>query len=251
MRIIINADDLGGSASVNDAVFRLMGDGRITSATLLANGPAIEDAGARLKEFPQCSFGVHLNLSEFKPLSGDPRLRPLCGDDEEMIENRIREVPLGADLKAGILSELSAQIKHLRDLGVPLSHIDSHQHVHTIPGLLGVVKQIQKRFGLRRIRISRNFFAAGCWPKSTRQMQKRVYNFCLRRWGGSRTVSGFTNFASFLPSAAEAHRRHPTMELMCHPGHASPSYTEESRLLATDWRADLPFECQLISYHEL
>ena len=42
--IIVNADDLGMSAAVNEATFDLMSRGRISSATLLANAPAAREA---------------------------------------------------------------------------------------------------------------------------------------------------------------------------------------------------------------
>src|SRR6516162_759961 len=63
MLLIINADDLGVSESVNNETFALMQSGLITSATLIANAPAFEDAVRNSKKFPHCSFGVHLNLS--------------------------------------------------------------------------------------------------------------------------------------------------------------------------------------------
>ncbi|MGH8658890.1 MAG: ChbG/HpnK family deacetylase [Gammaproteobacteria bacterium] len=44
MKIIINADNLGLSEPVNDAIFAMMRAGRVTSATLVANGAAVEDA---------------------------------------------------------------------------------------------------------------------------------------------------------------------------------------------------------------
>ncbi len=36
MKIIVNADDLGASAEVNEAIFGMMGRGRVTSATIMA-----------------------------------------------------------------------------------------------------------------------------------------------------------------------------------------------------------------------
>ena len=40
VQIIVNADDLGMSPEVNDAIFGLMARGRVTSASLLAIGSA-------------------------------------------------------------------------------------------------------------------------------------------------------------------------------------------------------------------
>src|SRR5215471_2247740 len=62
VRIIVNADDLGISEAVNEATFRAMERGVITSATMLANGPEVVAAAKLAPRFPKCSFGVHLNL---------------------------------------------------------------------------------------------------------------------------------------------------------------------------------------------
>ena len=60
MKIIINADDLGKSMKVNDAIFKLMDKNLITSSTIMANGDYVEDAIVRSKKYPNFSFGIHL-----------------------------------------------------------------------------------------------------------------------------------------------------------------------------------------------
>lgn len=56
MRIIVNADDLGISAAVNEAVFGLMAEGLVTSATLRAKGKGRRaDGEARQRDFGRCS----------------------------------------------------------------------------------------------------------------------------------------------------------------------------------------------------
>ena len=42
---------------------------RITSATLIANAPSMEEAARRVPEGGNCSIGIHLNLTEFQPLT--------------------------------------------------------------------------------------------------------------------------------------------------------------------------------------
>ena len=81
IRIIVNADDLGFNPAVNSAIFELIAAGRVTSATLLANGPAAEEAMAQAAATRGASFGVHLNATQFRPLTGAPALKPLLGDD--------------------------------------------------------------------------------------------------------------------------------------------------------------------------
>ncbi len=59
MKIIINCDDLGASVTINECIFELMEQRRVTSATLLTNGSAVEDAVRQIGKYPECSFGVH------------------------------------------------------------------------------------------------------------------------------------------------------------------------------------------------
>ena len=73
--VIVNADDLGINHVVNDAIFDLMARSRVTSATLIANGPAIDDAVRGAREFSFVSFGIHLNLAEFEPARPAERAR--------------------------------------------------------------------------------------------------------------------------------------------------------------------------------
>ena len=35
--------------------------------------------------------------------------------------------------------ELAAQLRKVEATGVPISHVDSHQHMHTLPGIIDIV----------------------------------------------------------------------------------------------------------------
>ena len=47
MKLILNCDDLGISESVNECIFALMEQEKVTSATLLMNCPFAEAAAAQ------------------------------------------------------------------------------------------------------------------------------------------------------------------------------------------------------------
>jgi len=78
MKIIINCDDLGANAKVNDDILDLMEQRRVTSATLMMNAPAVEEAIGRIGGHRWSSFGVHLNLSAFAPLTSTPSPESCC-----------------------------------------------------------------------------------------------------------------------------------------------------------------------------
>src|SRR5689334_5067515 len=88
LRVILHADDLGISYEVNDAIFDLMQHNMITSASILANGPAFEDAARRSRLFPNCSFGIHLNLTQFGPLSSRQGLQSFLNQNGQFTKRR-------------------------------------------------------------------------------------------------------------------------------------------------------------------
>ena len=250
MKIIVNADDLGISESVDDAIFEAIQRGVVTSATLLANGPSLEKAARRTKAFPNCSFGVHLNLTEFKPLCADSRcsLGSILDEDECFNGNSIREVPITAGMLKAVFREWCHQIEFLIRLGVEPSHIDGHHHVHTIPQMLPVLVALRRRYGIRKVRISRNMYHNGEHPTRTLLAKKHAFNWTLQVVG-FKTTQIFTDLETFMNACANSAPRVITAELMTHPG-SSPG-SAEAALLKNHWFQTLPYKVELISYKNL
>lgn len=249
MNIIVNADDLGSSREVNDAIFSLMRERRITSATILANGEAVEDASRRLLEFPQCSFGVHLNLSEYRPLTKGEGLRPILALDGSFNGNRLREVRINGPLRTALLAEWTAQVERLQRLGVRVSHFDSHHHMHTLPAMLPVLSQLRSRVGVRKARTTLNIFPPERPPSLAKRAGKRVWDFALRNWCRMRTTDGFTSFETFSRVPKDSLLRFRSIELMVHPG--SRASAVETQMLRTDWLDRLTVPADLVSYNDL
>ena len=248
MKIIINADDLGLSPAVNHAIFALMEEGRITSATLMANAPAAEEAAQRLARLPGCSFGVHLVGTELRPLSSHPGLAPLLNEKGEFAGN-LRRISITPAIANGIFAEWCAQIDRAMALGVPVSHIDSHHHSHTEPRLFRVVKQIQKKYGIRKVRQTMNLYDPGKEPPAQQRVAKQIWNFALKYYVPTTTTKGFTTFDTFHRLAAAGHSLPDTLELMVHPG--AEIFAPETALLRTSWKQELAPEAHLINYNQL
>lgn len=244
MVVIINADDLGISPQVNREILRLVSQGAITSATLLANGAAVEQAATEVRKFPQASFGVHLNLTEFQPVAPSAELQPIIDDAGRFRGNHIREIRLDRELKTGIFQEWCAQIEKLMGLGITPSHIDSHHHTHTIPALFPVLRRVANKYGITKVRISRNLYVETD-PLMLR-LKKSLYNGVLRHFGGFRTTDLFSGFDTFLERNGGS-RHGKSIELMVHPG--APGNENESRRLV-EWVRSRP-EIRLISYNDL
>jgi chitin disaccharide deacetylase len=252
MRVIINADDLGLSREVNAAAFDLMSKRVVTSATILANGPFVLDALEGSKRFPACSFGVHLNLTEFRPMCQRAGLQDILGDNGEFTKV-LDQTPQSARktprFLAAVAEEWCHQIEFLRKAGLQVSHLDSHQHVHTIPALFPVLKYVQARCGIRRVRTARNVYRAGLTVPRAKQLAKEAFRLSLKHLYLTRTTHAFMDFLTFHERAVVRRQNWPSVEVMVHPG--SPADPEEDRLLRSDWPQRLRGAIQLISYTDL
>ena len=244
--VIVNADDLGINHVVNDAIFDLMARSRVTSATLIANGPAIDDAVRGAREFSFVSFGIHLNLTEFEPLTRGAGAKLLTNADGRFDRGIVRATPSPALLRAAY-EEFQAQIDRLISMGVHISHIDSHHHVHTTAFLFPVIKAIQRRYGILKIRLSKNIYDDEAPCAAALRVKKVLYNRALRV--GGETTEGFTDLVSFCNAARKDRISQRTIELMVHPAAAKAS--REAALLTSEWEDTLPFPVQLLNYNDV
>lgn len=245
--VVVNADDLGISEHVNAEIFRLIRAGRVTSATVMANGPAVEQAAAQLRDFPAASFGVHLNINEFVPLTRAAALAPILGADGRFAGN-IRDVPVTPALKAAIRAEWNAQIERLRSLGVDVSHIDSHFHVHTVPALFGTLKAVQRDSGIRRVRLTKNLFTAAQRPGTFRLAQKAAWNAGLRHYVRTGTTAAFTDLLTMAHGVSADVPPARSIEVMVHPGHHG--FVDETAILEQEWWRRFAYGVAFVSYRQ-
>src|SRR5262245_31637644 len=253
MRVIINADDLGATEAVNDAILELMARKCVTSATLLANGPVINKAVRDSLHFPYCSFGIHLNITEYRPISSENGLKPILdkkGAFNGCVNNNPKGIEKRFSLLAAITREWSSQIESLLAQGIKISHFDSHHHVHTLPALFPVLKYLQKRFGIKKVRISKNIYMSCERVSRYKIIMKSVYNNLLRNLYTTTTTSGFTDLVTFNDNAQQGIIQHDTVELMVHPGQITEDIAEHE-LLSSPWKESIPYEVELINYNQL
>ncbi|MBV8905198.1 MAG: ChbG/HpnK family deacetylase [Acidobacteriia bacterium] len=246
--VIVNADDLGMSHEVNEATFELMAVSRITSATLLANAPATEEAISQLARFPRCSFGVHLNAVEYKPLTRSKGISELVDS-----EGNLQRLPMGFKFSPamlqGIYTEFGAQIEKLRARGVPVSHLDSHMHVHLNPPLFPVVKALQLKYGIRKLRMRHYLPLPGERLPLQRILKRSLQNWALRHVGSGITTDAGAELSKFVTAGFGLPISIRTVEILTHPGH--PHYPGDAALALSPWESSLPYRIRLISFNEL
>ncbi len=81
LELIVNADDFGISEAVNRGIVDAHDRGIVTSTSIMATGPAFEHAVALARERPDLAVGVHLVLTEQRPLIGAAVAATLVGAD--------------------------------------------------------------------------------------------------------------------------------------------------------------------------
>lgn len=128
VRLVTRGDDAGSCVAANEAVEWAARDGVLKNASLIACGPAIADAAARLREVPELCIGLHLTLaSEWDALTWGPLTRsPLLTDARGCFPQSPAKLPRTSEAIDAMLSEARAQFDTLRSLGLEPYYMDEH-----------------------------------------------------------------------------------------------------------------------------
>ena len=139
-RIAVCGDDFGMDAAIDDALVALIDQGRLSAVSCLTQGRSFAASAGALAH-RDADIGLHLNLTE--SLNGDvmPALPALIMDawrgrlDARWIEDQI-----------------ARQLDAFEDrFGRAPDHVDGHQHVHQLRGVLQpLLLQLRQRYGVRR-----------------------------------------------------------------------------------------------------
>lgn len=153
--VIVNADDLGMNHQVNTAIESLIQDGLVTSSTIMTSGEAFDEAVEIAKKHPNISYGVHLCIDEFKPLTSERVFKQygLTDNDGRFIRFSYLNLREADDIKEAIYNEWKAQILKVKNTGVHISHLDSHHHAHTYSFFYKIIERLSKEFCINKVRI--------------------------------------------------------------------------------------------------
>lgn len=234
-RLVVNADDFGVSERVNDGIVQAHREGIVTATSLMAPGRAFAHAVRLLQSVPALDVGVHLTLVAEAPLL--KRGSSLIGGDGRF--------PAGAGAlalrwwtgqvhRADVEAEWRAQIERVLDHGIRVSHLDSHQHVHILPGLFDLTRELAARYAIPFVRVPVENLRAGGAP-SLHGAKRRLGATLLwvlwragRTTGTARARCRSLSFLGFYDGGRLDEKRLRRLlarlrpggayELMCHPG---------------------------------
>ena len=213
--LIINADDFGISKAVNYAIMAAMDATICTDTTLLANFDESENAANLAISMNRTDrVGIHLNLTEGFPLSLKIRNEPRFCNQEGYFHNRKLKhiVYLSKSEKIAVLEELTSQIRLTRKFGIPISHADSHNHIHEEPGLGLLIMGILKNENIPYLRLTNNIGETAF----VNRIYRSTYNLVLGFKG--LTVTEYFGSITNLNNYTKKIDDNSVVELMIHPG---------------------------------
>jgi predicted glycoside hydrolase/deacetylase ChbG (UPF0249 family) len=284
MRLILNADDFGLTRGINRAIAELHAAGCLTSATLMAGGAAFDDAVTIARAHPTLGIGCHVVLTDGRPISPPATIPTLLAPDRTHLRPKLtgflRDLLLNRIDPADIHRESLAQIRHLQQAGIHVTHLDTHKHTHIFPQVIRPLLAAAAEAGVPAIR--NPFEPAAQAPAHApnhaplqRRLQIAALNlfqpsfnriaaatprphgtFGISATGGL-NAGTLRDLLAHLPPTG-------TYELLCHPGYNDPDLDavttrlrehreieREALLLQIPKILSIPNPPQLISYADL
>lgn len=233
--LIINGDDFGMSHATNVATIRALGEGGLSSASVLVPCPWFPEVAAFARKNPKFSLGVHLALnSEWEnyrwgPVAGAGAVPSLV--DELGYLARDIDVLQTRSTRSDVERELRAQIDRAKKAGIDVTHLDAHMGalMVTKPEFLQTMFELAAEQGLP-VRIDRD------------DMSKRTTHAAPLAWAASHGLLSPEAHVYLWSATLEETPRYWKLALdKVRPGfvteiivHANQA-TDEASATATDW----------------
>jgi predicted glycoside hydrolase/deacetylase ChbG (UPF0249 family) len=244
--VIINADDFGWTKGVNEGIVESHQKGVLTSTTLLANAPATLHAVKLADGCQNLSVGVHLSYSLGEPILPISELDELFDRDGKPKHSQVTlwiSASAGKKVRDQLYRHFESQILHVRKLGVTVSHLDTHKHLHFWPAVFDIVSRLAQQYNIPAVRLmNESSFAAGplnvtgrlvlsllnpIVPLQLRSAKRYNIIFCDRFIGIPHT--GHWTQDMFLKVASEL--KPGVTEIMTHPGYSADLSQNATRLI--------------------
>jgi predicted glycoside hydrolase/deacetylase ChbG (UPF0249 family) len=239
-RLIINADDFGLTRGINRAVEELHRAGVLTSTTLMATGPAFEDAVAVAHANPTLGVGCHIVLTDGVPVSPPETIPTLISSDGKSFRpsfvDFLQALLRGKINEEDIRREALAQIQKLQDAGINPTHLDTHKHTHLFPAVCRPLLNLAEQNSILAIRqpFEQDWSLALGHGKQIRRLQVKLLGSLKTKFDqqpqirsrrivttdGTIGISATGNlYRETLHEILQAIPAEGAFELVCHPGY--------------------------------
>ncbi len=186
-KLIVTADDFGFSIPVNEAVEAAHLRGVLTTASLMISAGATGDALDRARRIPNLRVGLHLVLVNGWPVSlpeSIPNLLDSCGQFPRNLFRAGVSFFFRPSVREQLAKEIRAQFQAFQETGLPLDHVNCHNHMHLHPTVASLLLEIGREYGLTAVRLPYEP-ALPSWRASRKDPGRRLFSsFFLRPWLG-------------------------------------------------------------------
>lgn len=153
IRWIVNADDFGRSGSINHAVEKAHREGILTTASLMVNEPALDEAVSIARRNPNLGVGLHIALC-----CGKAALKSSLSDKEgNFAAGPVAcgcKIFFSKEFQRAAESEIDQQFKRFKQTGLELDHVNGHLNIHLHPTILNILVRRAEEWGIRHLRLT-------------------------------------------------------------------------------------------------
>ncbi|MGD2278749.1 MAG: ChbG/HpnK family deacetylase [Candidatus Omnitrophota bacterium] len=265
--LIVNIDDVGLSGAINEAAKLCYKSGAITGVSVMACGSRFKEAADMLKEAGKKEVGAHLTLTgKITPCAERSKVDSLLAQGGAFA-NSYKDLAhkyFSRKLKHDqVYIELSSQVKKIRDAGLSVTHLDSHEHVHMLPMILELTMKLAKEFDVPYVRLPLEPSGLMLKRFTTKDFVRRASLALFTKGGKGRMEAEKIGHNDFFMGHFHAGRvdrdifchmldslREGVSEIALHPGVFSESFVNEypwyrnaekelDLLMDDDWRKRL------------
>ncbi|MCQ2814960.1 MAG: ChbG/HpnK family deacetylase [Bacilli bacterium] len=211
---LINADDFGYSEADSVVINQLINNNIIQTTTIMVNAPYFYNS-LKIIDFDKNKVGLHLCLTEFKPLSDSIKNNKKFVINGHFYNNpNLRGIKgffyLSKKDKNDLQKEIESQMLLFRKYFPTSNFLDSHHHIHTCFGILQIVVKLAKKYNFKRLRISKNIDSSN--------FLKNIYKTLINTYIRSNFPYSFKYFADSSNNSLKiCYNLKDNIEIMVHP----------------------------------
>jgi len=154
--LIINGDDFGYSEAVNRAIIQAHREGVLTSASLMVNERAADQAVELARKNPILAVGLHLVLVLGRAALPHAEIPHITDPQGNFTNSSFRagvQYYFNQAARRELRREMRAQFERFVATGLRFSHVDGHTHLHQHPVVFDELITLCEEFGVRRLRV--------------------------------------------------------------------------------------------------
>jgi len=218
IELVVTADDFGCTQAIDEGILEAQRDGIVTAASLFVTFPdMLAGSVPRLAAVPTLSPGLHVDLT-WGPAAWPERLRAQTAGVTSF-GALWRRVLTGRLPLAWIEEAVSAQFDAYLRTGLPLRHVDTHQHILGVTPVFRAVARCCAERGVEFLRVPRE----APWGLKERPVRRFLRRRLAagKRYGRRLPVAGTVCTGQWsadrLAAVIARLPENTCTELICHP----------------------------------